>query len=204
LAAPEGAEERAAPMPFTGPLVEKRRLPGRQWALVLASSLVLAAGCMNTPRSTNLRFAPADAHPGWAAAPGGRLRTHCGPATVTVNLFERSVLIGVMVENPAAGAVELRLGSEGGAAGTAVGDLWRQPLAQPQKAAESVPYLAHEPVALRGGWRAEFLLNNLLGKELQLGQYLVLTLAVQGPGSGDVQRCALPLSAVSSMPASAR
>jgi hypothetical protein len=163
--------------------------------LLLFASAVFAA-CMAPPTRPWLRYTAADSK-GWDTDAGGVLRSQCGPAAVRVDLDSRIVRLEVHVENPTDRVLVAKVGAQGGRPQGAIGEVRRRPLGgqRAEDVPAVMPYLTHAPIEVRPGWRATFELDSLLGREVTLGQYVVLEIEVGESGQTRVERRILPLQA---------
>ncbi len=163
---------------------------------VLLCALGLAAcGAFEPQPKPWLRYAPADTT-GWNVDGVGTLRAECGPALLAIDLHPSQARLLVAAVNSAQRPVQIRVGAQGHRPTDAVGDVIRQPVSGPPSddVPRIAPFLAHQDIDVRPGWRATFEFDNLLGRDLTIGQYAVLEIEVREPGK-PVARRLLPLVA---------
>jgi hypothetical protein len=179
------------------------RLPEMRRLVVLGLVCAVAhVSCGTPPPRPWLRFQPAGAT-NWAKGPDGLFVGQLHGADVSVDLGKRQTRVEVVVANSGNKAVEFRMGPEGAAPRSAIGEVLLRPLGGVPGASgpDMLAYNCMQSVTVEPGWRGSFYLDAPLGREPKLGQYFVLT--VEARADGQWERRNLPLVAVNSgtMPA---
>jgi hypothetical protein len=160
-------------------------------AVALLSMLV---GCAGSARSGLHFSARPDAS--WSETGPGRYSTAMLGAAVVVDLHADDPGIEIAVENPTQRAVEVRLGPEATRTpDAAIGEYQPRRLdrSRVEGASDFAPYLTMQPVQVEPGIRTLFALDNPLGRDPSIGQYLVLVVEIRAQGR--FERRLLPLQA---------
>ena len=170
----------------------------------LSATLVLAllAACNSPLPDGRLRFWPEDPRD-WSETGAGQLVTTALGARCSIDLNRRDTRIWLVVDNEAGPTLSVAVGAESARDSTpAVGERRLRPVDSDQleSVRDFVPYRSLQAIEIEAGWRAEFFLDNPLGREPTTGTYLVLVLEVRA--GENLQRRLLPL--VASRPASPR
>ena len=130
-----------------------------------------------------------------ASVGGDRFEGDVQGATVSVSLADQQSRIYAVVENRSEESVAVAIGPHAGAPDGVIGEVLLRRLDGPVAGGPSMTaYSAMKPVALAGGWRATFFLDQPLGREIKLGQYFVLAVQVES-ADGSRERAYLPVVA---------
>lgn len=166
--------------------------PARSASLALVGALLggaaLAAACHTPPPRPWLRYelaGPTEFTPRGEGVYGGS----AFGADIAIDLHRPGTGMHVVVENPGTETVTLRIGPNAGAPRAAIGELLLRRLSGDGAGGpDTRAYAALQPIALEGGWRATFFLDAPLGREPQLGQYLVLVVEAANDKGEEVRR----------------
>ncbi|GAB4148492.1 MAG: hypothetical protein Fur0037_16820 [Planctomycetota bacterium] len=178
----------------------------KRWILLSAALLSAAlASCRATSPRSNLRFAAASSK-GFAEQPDGRLRADLGQIAFFVDLAARSTRIEVTAENGGKTEAEIRIGADGASRTAAIGEVWRRPIAsgRGEDVPDAIPYRANDPLALDSGWRAVFFLDSPTGRDIVLGQQILLLIETRDAATGLHDHLTLPLVATNAPPVPGR
>lgn len=160
--------------------------------VALCALPLLFAACHSAPPSPWLRY-ELDGQTQLASLGGGRFGGDVHGASVTVSLYDERARIHVVVENRTADSLSVAVGPDAGVPEGAVGEVLLRQLDGPAAGGpDMVGYDAMAPVALDGGWRATFFLDQPLGRDIKLGQYFVFAVEVSDT-EGQKQRVQLPV-----------
>ncbi|HEX5052005.1 MAG TPA: hypothetical protein VFZ65_09555 [Planctomycetota bacterium] len=167
---------------------------------------LLSSACNTPPPRTWLRYQPAGPT-NWTMDGSGKLVGRLHGADVSIDLNRTQTRLEVVVENGTTAPVEFRMGPDGGAPRSAIGEVLLRPLGGPPGVVgpDMMPYAAMKPVVVEGGWRGTFYIDAPLGRQPgpgDLGQYFVFTVEARNAG-GTMERRTLPLVAANAgtMPA---
>ena len=93
------------------------------------------------------------------------------------------------------GDLTIEVGPDAGSPRNAIGEVLLRQIDGPAVGGPPMQaYSAMQPLAVDGGWRATFYLDAPLGREIKLGQYLVLAVAAENSAQ-ERRRVTLPLIA---------
>ena len=130
-----------------------------------------------------------------ASLGSGRFEGVVQGAAVSISLADQETRVRAVLENRSDETVAVALGPHAGAPKEVIGEVLLRQLEGPAVGASSMTaYAAMTPVAVEGGWRATFYLDQPVGREIKLGQYFVLAVQVEG-AAGSRERVYLPLVA---------
>lgn len=171
------------------PLRRSVRRPAHLAFSALVGCIALAAAaCHAPPPRPWLRYelaGPTEFTPRGEGVYGGS----AFGADIAVDLSQPGTRIQVVVENPGTETVTLRIGPNASAPRAAIGELLLRPLSGAAGGGpDTRAYAALQPIAVEGGWRATFYLDSPLGREPQLGQYLVLVVEAANEKGEQVRR----------------
>lgn len=171
----------------------RRRGPA---AIAVVSLFAFLSACnVPAPRAW-LRFEPSGGHV-WQQPGPGRLESTVLGARLQVDLHRRDTQIRLELRNDTGRDLAIALGPEVRRGPTAaIGELQRKPLdgSRGEDVPDFVPYVSMQQAEVRDGYLATFHLDNPLGREVVLGQYLVLVVEARDSG-GAFERRLLPLVA---------
>ena len=166
----------------------------RPRACAVAGLTLLMTGCHSPSPRPWLRY-ELDGPTELESLGGDRFEGVVQGATVSISLADQESRVHAVVENRSEEPIAVSIGPHAGAPDGVIGEVLLRRNEGPAAGGPSMTaYSAMTPVALEGGWRATFFLDQPVGREIKLGQYFVLAVQVES-ADGSRARAYLPVVA---------
>jgi hypothetical protein len=161
---------------------------------VLSLAAALTAGCMGPGPQPWLRY-ELTGRTEWQPRSEGVYGGELLGADVNLDLYQTGTRIEVVVANATDQSLTFRVGPDAGAPLGAIGQvLLRRLDGGSVGGPDMMEYAALQPIVVDGGWRATFFIDEPLGREVKLGQYLVFAVEAENT-TGTRARRTLPVIA---------